>query len=101
DHQHTLAPHFLAALNTQVDAEGMTIIRHGNERVLRSRFNDARFFWDYDQKIPLHERLGKLKTVTFQRDLGSYFNKTESNLLMANAVAAAVGSRGIQLDHAA
>jgi glycyl-tRNA synthetase beta chain len=101
DHQHALAPHFLAALNTQVDAEGMTIIRHGNERVLRSRFNDARFFWDYDQKIPLHERLEKLKTVTFQRDLGSYFNKTDSNLLMAKAVAAAVAAQSIPLDHAA
>ena len=101
DHQHALAPHFLAVLNTQVDADGMAIIRHGNERVLRSRFNDARFFWDYDQKIPLHERLEKLKTVTFQRDLGSYFNKTDSNLLMAKSVAAAVAAQSIPLDHAA
>jgi glycyl-tRNA synthetase beta chain len=101
DQQHALAPHFLAVLNTQVDAEGMAIIRHGNERVLRSRFNDARFFWDYDQKIPLHERLEKLKTVTFQRDLGSYFNKTDSNLRMAKAVAAAVAAQSIPLDHAA
>ena len=101
DHQHALAPHFLAVLNTQVDAEGMAIIRHGNERVLRSRFNDARFFWDYDQKIPLHDRLEKLKTVTFQRDLGSYFNKTDSNLRMAKAVAAAVAAQSIPLDHAA
>ncbi len=53
DQQHALAPHFLAVLNTEVDAEGMAIIRHGNERVLRARFNDARFFWNYDQKIPL------------------------------------------------
>jgi glycyl-tRNA synthetase beta chain len=101
DQQHALAPHFLAVLNTEVDAQGMAIIRHGNERVLRARFNDARFFWNYDQKIPLEQRVEKLKTVTFQRDLGSYFSKTESNLLMAKAVAAAVGLRGIQLDHAA
>ena len=46
-------------------------------------------------------RLEKLKTVTFQRDLGSYFSKTESNLLMAKAVAAAVAAQGIPLDHAA
>ena len=46
-----LAPHFLAVLNTQVDAEGEEIIRHGNARVLRARFKDARFFWDFDQKI--------------------------------------------------
>jgi glycyl-tRNA synthetase beta chain len=101
DQHHALAPHFLAVLNTEADDQGMAIIRHGNERVLRARFNDARFFWNYDQKIPLDQRVEKLKTVTFQRDLGSYFSKTESNLLMAKAVAAAVGSRGIQLDHAA
>jgi glycyl-tRNA synthetase beta chain len=101
DKQHVLAPHFLAVLNTEVDPEGTAIIRHGNERVLRARFNDARFFWDYDQKLPLEQRLEKLKTVTFQRDLGSYFSKTESNLLMAKALGAAVTAQRIPLDHAA
>ncbi len=101
DKHHALAPHFLAVLNTEVDSQGMAIIRHGNERVLRARFNDARFFWNYDQKLPLEQRLEKLKTVTFQRDLGSYFSKTESNLLMAKALGAAVAAQGISLDHAA
>jgi glycyl-tRNA synthetase beta chain len=101
DEQHALAPHFLAVLNTEVDREGTAIIRHGNERVLRARFNDARFFWNYDQKLPLEQRLEKLKTVTFQRDLGSYFAKTESNLLMAKALGAAVSAQGIALDQAA
>jgi glycyl-tRNA synthetase beta chain len=88
-------------LNTEVDPEGAAIIRHGNERVLRARFNDARFFWNYDQKLPLEQRLETLKTVTFQRDLGSYFSKTESNLLMAKALGAAVAAQGIPIDHAA
>jgi glycyl-tRNA synthetase beta chain len=101
DRQHALAPHFLAVLNTEVDPEGMATIRHGNERVLRARFNDARFFWNYDQKLPLEQRLEKLRTVTFQRDLGSYFAKTESNLLLAKALGAAVSAQGISLDHAA
>ena len=69
-----LAPHFLAVLNTDSDSQGL--IRHGNERVLRARFNDARFFWDTDQKIPLRERVAMLKAVTFQKDLGSYHDKT-------------------------
>ncbi len=99
DEQHALTPHFLAVLNTAV--EDPAIIRHGNERVLRARFNDARFFWDYDQKIPLEQRLDKLKTVTFQRDLGSYAAKTESNLLMAKAVAWSLAAQGIELDHGA
>jgi glycyl-tRNA synthetase beta chain len=70
-----LAPHFLAVLNTDSDPQGL--IRHGNERVLRARFNDARFFWQTDQKKSLLERLELLKNVTFQKDLGSYFEKTQ------------------------
>ncbi len=69
-----LLPHFLAVLNTDGDPQG--IIRHGHERVLRARFNDARFFWQTDQKHPLRERTEWLKHVTFQKDLGSYYEKT-------------------------
>ncbi len=69
-----LLPHFLAVLNTHGDPQG--IIRHGHERVLRARFNDARFFWQTDQKHPLRERVQWLKNVTFQKDLGNYYDKT-------------------------
>lgn len=69
-----LLPHFLAVLNTDGDPQGL--IRHGNERVLRARFNDARFFWETDQKHPLRERVSWLRKVTFQKDLGSYYEKT-------------------------
>jgi len=69
-----LLPHFLAVLNTDSDPQGL--IRHGNERVLRARFNDARFFWETDQKHSLLERLDLLRNVTFQKDLGSYYEKT-------------------------
>jgi glycyl-tRNA synthetase beta chain len=74
DAKHKLLPHFLAVLNTDGDPAGL--IRHGNERVLRARFNDARFFWQTDQKHPLRERVSWLKNVTFQKDLGSYYEKT-------------------------
>jgi len=70
-----LLPHFLAVLNTDADPQGL--IRHGNERVLRARFNDARFFWQTDQKISLLERLELLRHVTFQKDLGTYYEKTQ------------------------
>src|SRR5882762_5739847 len=69
-----LLPHFLAVLNTTDDSQGL--IRHGNERVLRARFNDARFFWQTDQKQTLRQRVELLKNVTFQKDLGSYYDKT-------------------------
>jgi glycyl-tRNA synthetase beta chain len=70
-----LLPYFLAVLNTDSDPQGL--IRHGNERVLRARFNDARFFWETDQKKSLLERLESLRNVTFQKDLGSYYDKTQ------------------------
>jgi glycyl-tRNA synthetase beta chain len=70
-----LAPHFLAVLNTETDEEGAAIIRHGNARVLRARFKDARFFWDVDQKTPLSDREEALMFVTFQKVLGSYYEK--------------------------
>jgi len=74
DGKGKLLPHFLAVLNTDGDPAGL--ICHGNERVLRARFNDARFFWLTDQKHPLRERVSWLKKVTFQKDLGSYYEKT-------------------------
>ena len=70
-----LLPHFLAVLNTDRDRRGL--IRQGNERVLRARFNDARFFWETDQKKSLLERFESLRNVTFQKDLGSYYEKTQ------------------------
>jgi glycyl-tRNA synthetase beta chain len=70
-----LAPQFVAVTNTDGDPEGL--IRHGNERVLRARFNDARFFWNADQKRTLADRVLDLANVTFQAKLGTYFEKTE------------------------
>jgi glycyl-tRNA synthetase beta chain len=96
-----LAPHFLAVLNTQAGAEGAAIIRHGNARVLRARFKDARFFWDFDQKTPLTERVESLKNVTFQKELGSYHWKTEQNLRVARELSAAVKAAGVAFDEAA
>ena len=76
DKDGKLAPHFLAVLNTEADEAGVAVIRHGNERVLRARFNDARFFWEFDQRVSLMDRVALLENVTFQKDLGSYAKKT-------------------------
>ena len=90
-----LLAHFLAVLNTDSDPDGH--IRHGNERVLRARFNDARFFWDTDQKINLRERVEMLKAVTFQKDLGSYHDKTCRVQRLASLVCAALESAGVSI----
>jgi glycyl-tRNA synthetase beta chain len=87
-----LLPHFLAVLNTSGDPDGL--IRHGNERVLRARFNDARFFWNTDQKIPLRDRVDMLKSVTFQKDLGSYYDKTRRVQKLSSLVSEAIRNGG-------
>ena len=96
-----LAPHFLAVLNTKADDEGQAIIRHGNARVLRARFKDARFFWDFDQKMPLVERVESLKNVTFQKELGSYHWKTEENLESATWLSEVAAKAGAKHDSVA
>src|SRR5271169_1183585 len=88
-----LLPHFLAVLNTAADSDGL--IRHGNERVLRARFNDARFFWQTDQKQTLRQRVDLLRNVTFQKDLGSYYDKTMRVQHMASWLAEMVKQRGV------
>ncbi|HTW66030.1 MAG TPA: glycine--tRNA ligase subunit beta, partial [Bryobacteraceae bacterium] len=75
DAEGDLAPHFIAVMNIAADPDGL--VRQGNERVLRARFNDARFFWDQDQKKELALRLPDLQNVTFQAKLGSYYDKTQ------------------------
>jgi glycyl-tRNA synthetase beta chain len=74
DERGKLAPKFVAVMNIESDPEGF--VRRGNERVLRARFNDARFFWETDQKKKLADRKEDLAHVTFQAKLGSYLEKT-------------------------
>jgi len=75
DAEGKLAPQFATVMNIDADPEGF--VRRGNERVLRARFNDARFFWEMDQKKKLADRLPDLAHVTFQAKLGSYRDKTK------------------------
>jgi len=81
----SLAPEFVAVSNTQGDPEGL--IRRGHEKVLRARFNDARFFWASDQKRKLPERVEDLAKITFQAKLGSYLDKTQRLIQLAGKLA--------------
>ncbi len=94
-----LAPHFLAVLNTDGDPDGL--IQHGNERVLRARFRDAEFFWNTDQKTPLTGRAEMLKSVTFQKDLGSYAAKAERTVKLAEKLCAVLTKSGLNVDASA
>ncbi len=96
--KNKLLPHFLAVLNTVAGPAGEAIIRHGNERVLRARFNDARFFWQFDQRTSLEDRIPLLENVTFQKDLGSYAKKSGRVAEVAARLAAIITSRDLAID---
>ena len=64
-----LLPYFITISNG--DPSQASMIAKGNERVIRARLSDGKFFFDADRAIPLEGYLPKLETVTFQQDLGS------------------------------
>lgn len=99
DREGGLAPEFVAITNTSGDPDGL--IRAGNERVLRARFNDARFFWQVDQQTPLRDRVDDLAKVTFQAKLGSYKDKTERVVQLAAQLARMVGHGVLHVERAA
>ncbi|MFH0810287.1 MAG: glycine--tRNA ligase subunit beta [Pseudomonadota bacterium] len=70
-----LLPAFVSVVNTP--ASDMSLIRAGNERVLRARLADARFFYREDCKRPLHARLDTLRKVVFHSGLGTSFEKVK------------------------
>jgi glycyl-tRNA synthetase beta chain len=69
------APRFLFVTNNMTADGGKTIVA-GNERVLRARLADARFFWDQDRRVPLESRIEALANRVFHAKLGSMRDKT-------------------------
>lgn len=70
----TLAPRFVVVANLDAP-DGGAQITAGNERVLRARLSDARFFWDQDRKIRLEERVPSLDKIVFHAKLGTLGEK--------------------------
>lgn len=69
-----LLPRYLAVVNTAVNPEN---VRRGNDRVMRARLADARFFYGEDLRVPLVERRAKLGGIVFQKRLGTVLAKAE------------------------
>jgi glycyl-tRNA synthetase beta chain len=86
-----LAPHFIAIANLEA-SDGGKAIAAGNARVLSARLNDARFFWDEDRKIPLVDRLERLKGVTFHAKLGTMYERVDRIEALARELAPLVGA---------
>ena len=85
DAEGKLLPHFITVSNIE-SLEPRHVVA-GNEKVIRPRLADAKFFYDTDQKITLDERREKLKPIVFQSQLGSIFNKTERVASLASFIA--------------
>lgn len=73
DGQGKLLPHFITINNTL--ARDPSVVARGNEKVIRARLSDARFFFREDQKIPLDGHFEKLKNVVFHSLLGTSYDK--------------------------
>ncbi|MDR7867243.1 MAG: glycine--tRNA ligase subunit beta [Sporomusaceae bacterium] len=84
-----LLPVFITVRNGGQDY--IDIVRHGNERVLKARLADARFFFEEDKKAPLADRVEKLKTIVFQEGLGTMYDKTVRLQKLAAGIAKAAG----------
>ncbi|NUO09785.1 MAG: glycine--tRNA ligase subunit beta [Candidatus Brocadia sp.] len=70
-----LSNKFIVALNRD-ESNADTAIQ-GNERVLKARLSDARFFWKEDRKVPLEKRVEDLKNLAFLEKLGNYRDRTD------------------------
>ncbi|MEC7706273.1 MAG: glycine--tRNA ligase subunit beta, partial [Pseudomonadota bacterium] len=72
-----LAPFFMTVTNRRSDLVNDKLIAAGNERVLRARLADAKFFYEQDKQTPLDSLAEKLENITFYEGLGSVADKAE------------------------
>lgn len=73
DQDGGILPHFVTVRNG--DAQGLDVVAKGNEKVLRARLSDARFFYEEDQKMEIDSALSRLETVVFHEELGTIGDK--------------------------
>ncbi|PQZ83122.1 MULTISPECIES: glycine--tRNA ligase subunit beta [unclassified Brevundimonas] len=95
-----LAPNFLVVANVEA-TDGGKALAAGNSRVLSARLNDARFFWDEDQKVGFDAWNDKLKGVTFHAKLGTLAERVDRIAALAREIAPLVGADADQAEQAA
>ncbi len=91
DRDGKLAEKFLIVSNLEARDGGKAIIA-GNERVLRARLSDAKFFWDNDKAITLAERLPKLDHIVFHAKLGTQADRVKRIERLAGEIAEKIGA---------
>ncbi|TMJ82615.1 MAG: glycine--tRNA ligase subunit beta [Alphaproteobacteria bacterium] len=87
-----LADKFILVANIEAGDGGKAIVA-GNERVIRARLADAKFFYDSDLKTPLEDRLPKFKHIVFHEKLGTQWERIERIELLADEIARVLSSR--------
>jgi glycyl-tRNA synthetase beta chain len=90
DREGKLLPRFLLVSNLET-ATPQSII-HGNERVLRARLSDARFFFEQDRKTPLADRIPRLEDVVYHNQLGSMLARVHRLEALAGTIASLLGA---------
>ena len=98
DGEGKLTERFVGVAN--IESKEPALIRHGYERVIRPRFADAKFFFDEDLKTPLAEYQKDLAEVTWQKTLGSLWDKTVRVAELARVIANRLREHGVQVDPA-
>ena len=81
-----------ALVANMIASDGGKEIVAGNERVLRARLSDAKFFWDEDRKTKLIDRVEKLQGIVFHAKLGTQFERVERIEALASEIAAKIGA---------
>ncbi|MEM5537549.1 glycine--tRNA ligase subunit beta [Neptuniibacter pectenicola] len=89
DSEGNLLPNFTTICNI-VSNDPQQVIE-GNEKVIRPRLSDAAFFFETDKKSTLESRVEKLKTIVFQKDLGTLHDKASRISTLAGKIALALG----------
>src|SRR5205085_92311 len=95
-----LANRFILVANTEA-ADGGKAIVAGNERVIRARLADAKFFWETDLQVKLEDRVSKLKDIVFHEKLGTQADRVERIARLAAELAPIVGADRAQAERAA
>lgn len=99
DNAKQLLPYFITISNIQ--SSDPQTVSHGNERVIRPRFSDAKFFWEQDQKVTLSSRLQSLENVVFQQQLGTIAEKVIRVRALAGYLAEKLSANVTQAERAA
>jgi len=89
DANNTLMPHFITISN--IESKNPEKVKEGNERVIRPRLGDAKFFWEQDGKKKLESHIESLDKVVFQTKLGSVGDKSRRVAKIAEAIAKELG----------